>query len=171
MIKPPSKINLTSGLTGDIAKSFNVPLLVNPTPIQPQNQTPNLTPNPVSSKTPDRNSPLPGSNVNPSIRPPLSIPPTLATTSATISNPYSAKGALNKKVYETVASAPLNHQTAVFDTISNVSNNENLGSLYVPPVANDYIQNEPPIQQEIQRFTPIVNTESQQIPQNSQFQM
>jgi hypothetical protein len=164
-------MNLTSGLTSDISKSFNVPLLVNQTPTQPQqHHTTNITPNSAVSKTPDRNSPLPVSTSNSSIRPPMSIPPLLTNTSVPTSNPYSAKGALNKKVYESVTSAPVNQSSTIFDTISNVSNNENVGTVYVPPVVTETPQNQQPIEQDIQRFTPMITTETQSVVQD-QFQM
>lgn len=71
----------------------------------------------------------------PSSLPSVPPPPSSISTNSSISNPYSAKGALNKKVYDTgISVLPINQNQSFLNPVSD-PNIPNSG-LFIPPTAS-----------------------------------
>lgn len=92
------------------------------------------------------NSPLASNTMAPPIPPPASIPPPATSANSGTSNPYSAKGALNKKVYDNIVNtAPINQPPSFMTSpqaqvpftsapgLDNTKSPQAASNMFVPP--------------------------------------
>jgi hypothetical protein len=100
------------------------------TPSLPDNNNKNIKSNSASPATPMTNSIIPGAQGSLStVPPPMSMPP--KTINASSSNPYAAKGALNKKVYDNYVPVI---QAAPIGTTTQFNNPQfSQSQVFVPP--------------------------------------
>jgi hypothetical protein len=141
-LKPPPPLNSSNILTPIATKPVLTPAS---SVVSPPIQLPPITNNVASilGNLP----PLPVSN----LPPPSQIPP--PSTSASASNPYSARGALNKKIYDTsiVLTAPITSNVSTFIQspqslgVSEKTSLTNTGALFKPPPLSTSISDNTPL--------------------------